>query len=133
MPAGNHIVLFDGVCQFCNSSVNFIIRQDKKKLFRFAALQSEAGQNLLAQYHLQKENFASFVLLENGKAYQRSSAVLLLSNQLPWYWKWTQVFWIVPKFMRDGVYDLIARNRYKWFGKRDACIVPSPDVRERFL
>ena len=127
------IILFDGVCNYCNGMVNFIIRQDKKKIFRFAALQSEAGQKLLTQFNLPEKNFDSFVLIENDKIYQRSDAALRLYNLLPWSWRWTQLFWIFPPFIRNGVYNIIAKNRYKWFGKKDTCMVPAPDVRERFL
>ena len=127
------IILFDGVCNYCNAMINFIIRQDKKKIFRFAPLQSEAGQKILSQFNLPQKNFDSFMLVENKKIYQRSDAALRLYNLLPGAWKWTQFFWIVPGFLRDGVYNIIAKNRYKWFGKKDACMVPSPDVRERFL
>lgn len=127
------IILFDGVCIFCNGVVNFIIRQDKKKVFRFAALQSEAGQKLLEQYGLPKENFDSFFLVDNGKVYKSSTAGLRLYARLPWYWKWTQVFWIVPRFLRDAVYNFIARNRYRWFGQKESCMVPTADVRSRFL
>jgi predicted DCC family thiol-disulfide oxidoreductase YuxK len=129
----NPIILFDGVCNFCNAGVNFIIRQDKKKIFRFAALQSKAGQQLAEQYHLPKNDFDSFILIDKEKAYNRSSAGLKVFTKLPRHWKWTQLFWIVPKFMRDGVYDFIARNRYKWFGKKDQCMLPTPEIRNRFL
>ena len=127
------IILFDGVCNYCNSMVNFIIRQDRKKIFRFAALQSDAGQELLMQYHLPTTQMDSFILIDDGKAYQRSTAALHLYNKLPWYWKWIQVLWIVPGFLRDAVYNLIARNRYKWFGKKETCMMPNAEVRERFL
>ena len=127
------VILFDGVCNFCNGSVNFIIRQDKKRVFRFAALQSETGQRLLEKYRLPKEDFQSFILLDEGKVYQKSTAGLKVYGKLPWYWKWTQVFWIVPKFIRDGIYDFVARNCYKWFGKKEQCMIPTPDVRSRFL
>lgn len=127
------VVLFDGVCNFCNGTVNFLIRQDQKKVLRFAALQSEAGQKLLQQYQLPKEDFASFILIDDGKVYSRSTAGLRLYGKLPWYWKWTQVFWIVPKLFRDDIYNLIAKNRYKWFGKKDVCMLPSPEDKNRFL
>lgn len=127
------VILFDGVCNFCNSTVNFIIRQDRYQVFRFAALQSEAGQRILQLYHLPTNNFDSFLLLENGRVYHSSTAGLKLYNKLPWYWKWTQLFWIVPRPLRDAVYNFIARNRYKWFGKRETCMLPSPQVRNRFL
>jgi predicted DCC family thiol-disulfide oxidoreductase YuxK len=127
------VILFDGICNFCSGMVNFIIRQDKHKKFRFAALQSEAGQKLLKEYKLPAEKFESFILIDKGKVYKSSTAGLRLYNQLPWYWKWTQLFWVFPAFIRNGVYNFIAKHRYKWFGKKDSCMVPGPDVRSRFL
>ena len=133
MTPEHPIILFDGVCNFCNAAINFIIRQDSRKIFRFAALQSAAGQQLLKQYQLPTINFGSFILIDNGAVYQKSAAALKVYSQLAWYWKWTQIFWIVPAFVRNGVYDVIAKNRYKWFGKKDACMIPTPDIRNRFL
>ena len=127
------IILFDGVCNFCNAGINFIIQQDKKSIFRFAALQSKPGQQLAEQYHLPKTDFDSFILIENGKVYNRSTAAFKIYNKLPWYWKWTQVFWIIPKSIRDAIYDFIARNRYKWFGKKEVCMIPNPGLSSRFL
>ena len=127
------IILFDGVCNFCNGAINFILRQDKQGVFRFAPLQSAKGQELLRQFDLPQQSFDSFILLDEGKVYKSSSAGLRLYNKLPWYWKWTQVFWIVPQFVRDAVYDAIARNRYRWFGKKDQCMVPTPEIKSRFL
>ena len=127
------VILFDGVCNFCNAGVNFIIKQDKKKVFRFAALQSEAGQNFLQQFDLPKEGFDSFVLIDKGKAYKKSTAGIRVYGKLAWYWKWTQLFWIVPAFIRNAVYDFIARNRYKWFGKKESCMIPTPEVKSRFI
>ena len=127
------VVLFDGVCNFCNAVVNFLIRQDKKKILRFAAMQSETGKKLLTQYQFAPDYLKSFVLIENGKAYIKSTAALKLYNYLPWYWKWIQGFWVVPKPVRDGVYEFISDQRYKWFGKKDRCMLPAPDVRNRFL
>jgi predicted DCC family thiol-disulfide oxidoreductase YuxK len=133
MKEDKPIILFDGVCNFCNAGVNFIIRQDKKNIFRFAALQSKAGQQLADKYQLPKENFNSFILIDKGKVYNRSTAGFKVYSKLPWYWKWTQIFWIVPRFVTDAVYDLIARNRYKWFGKKEECMIPTPEIRSRFL
>lgn len=127
------IILFDGICNFCNGAVNFLIRQDKQAVFRFAALQSEAGQRLSAEHQIPKEGFESFVLIQSGKAYQKSTAALKVLNSLPWYWKELQVLWIIPRFLRDAIYDLIAKNRYKWFGKKQACMVPTPEIKSRFL
>ena len=127
------VSLFDGICNFCNAGVNFIIRHDRKRVFRFAALQSEAGQKILHHFNLPKEGFDSFVLIDNGRAYKKSTAGLKVYNKLPWYWKWTQLGWIAPRFVRDAVYDFIARNRYKWFGKKEKCMLPTVDVKNRFL
>jgi len=127
------IILFDGVCNFCNTSINFIIRQDKKKVFRFAALQSGAGKEFLEKYNLPKDYLESFILIDKGKVYKSSTAGLRMYNKLPWYWKWLQVFWIVPKFIRDGVYNVIAKNRYKWFGKKEECMIPNEDIKNRFI
>ena len=133
MDTNKPIILFDGVCNFCNAMVNFIIRQDKKNVFLFAALQSEAGAKLLEEYKIDWQSYDSFVVIDDGKAYIKGNAALKLYNKLPWYWKWTQLFWIVPKFIRDWVYSFIAKNRYKWFGKREECMIPTPEVRTRFL
>ena len=127
------VILFDGVCNFCNSSVNFVLKQDKKGIFRFAPFQSEAGQKLLQQYKLSTEEFNSFVLVDEGKVYKKSSASLRVMNKLPWYWKEVQLFRIIPTIFRDAIYDFVAKNRYKWFGKKDQCMVPTPEIRSRFL
>src|SRR5437762_4781584 len=127
------IILFDGVCNFCNAMVNFIIRQDKKNIFLFAALQSESGKKIMQQYHINWQLSDSFVVIENNKAYMKSNAALRLYNKLPWYWKWVQIFWIVPKFIRDGIYNFIAKNRYTWFGKNEKCMLPSKEMKKRFL
>ena len=113
--------------------VNFIIRHDKKNVFLFCALQSDSGKRLLEQYKINWKQSDSFVVIENRKAWQKSNAALKLYNKLPWYWKWTQFFWVVPKFIRDGVYNFIAKNRYKWFGKKEDCMIPTPEMREKFL
>jgi len=127
------IVLFDGVCNFCNATVNFIIRNDKKGVFRFAALQSEAGQKILKKYGLSKDQFNSFLLIEESRVFDRSTAALKIAKQLSLPWRLMQVFFIVPRFIRDGVYDVIAHNRYKWFGKKDSCMVPTKEMKSRFL
>jgi predicted DCC family thiol-disulfide oxidoreductase YuxK len=113
--------------------VNFIIRQDKEKKFVFAPLQSYAGQQILDKHNLPRSDFDSFVLIDHNKTYLRSTASLHVFKKLPWYWKWTQVFWLVPRFLRDAVYNIIARNRYKWFGKKESCMIPTPEIKMRFL
>jgi len=127
------IILFDGICNLCNSAVQFVIRHDKKRLFRFASLQSEAGQSLLQKYHLPENNFNSFVLIRNDKAYTNSGAALRVARQLGGGISLLYGFIIVPPFIRNAVYRLIANNRYRWFGKKESCMIPTPDLRSRFL
>ena len=128
----NKIVLFDGVCNFSNSSVQFIIRNDKTNSLKFASLQSEIGQRLITTYNLSKE-LDSVIFIENNQAYIKSKAALKIANYFGGFWKIFQVFNIIPSFIRDFFYDIIANNRYKWFGKKDSCMLPSPEVRSRFL
>lgn len=130
----NHsIVLFDGVCNYCNSVVNQLIRHDREGVLRFAALQSSGGQQLLQKHGLPLQYFDSFILIDGGKVYKKSSAAIRLYNKLGWQWKWTQLFKIVPLFIRDGIYDYFAKHRYYWFGRKDECMIPTADVRSRFL
>jgi predicted DCC family thiol-disulfide oxidoreductase YuxK len=129
----NPIILFDGVCNLCNSSVQFVLKHDKQKLFRFASLQSEAGQALLKKYHLPETNFNSFVLIKNGKPFLKSTAALMVAKELAGIIKTLYIFIIVPAFIRNAVYNIIAKNRYKWFGKQESCMMPTPDLQSRFL
>ncbi len=129
----NPIILFDGVCNFCNASVNFIIRRDPKGVFRFAPLQSERGKKLLEQFHLSTDDLDTMVLIDGDKHYTRSSAGLRIALRLSGLWPLCAVFLIVPKFLRDLVYRFIAKNRYRWWGRRDTCMVPTPEMKERFL
>lgn len=131
--SSNPIILFDGVCNFCNSSVNFVIERDRKSVIKFAALQSEAGQQLLQQYNLSTSKFNSFIFIEAGNIYTASTAALKVSKYLTALWPLLYGFIIVPRFIRDGVYNWISKNRYKWFGKKDQCMIPGPEIRSRFL
>ncbi|MFS0674741.1 thiol-disulfide oxidoreductase DCC family protein [Ornithinibacillus sp. 179-J 7C1 HS] len=126
------IILFDGVCNFCNSSVQFIIKRDTKGLFKFSSLQSQIGEQLLDENKI-PNNLDSFIYLEGDKVYDRSTAVLKVCKGLKGLWKLLYVFIVVPKPIRDMAYSYFAKNRYKWFGKRDACMIPTPEQRERFL
>ena len=129
----NHpILLFDGVCNYCNRWVNFIIRHDEKKKFRFAALQSETGKKILKQYNI-SEKEESVVLIYLDKVYLKSSAGLHILYHLGGIYSLAFVFIIIPAYIRDFYYDIIARNRYKWWGKRNECMIPTQDVKERFL
>lgn len=131
MKSDNAVVLFDGVCNFCNSSINFIIKRDRKGYFKFAPLQSEIAQKLVGDKI--KPMPESVILIENGQTYDRSSAALLIAKKLDGLWPLLYIFMIVPKPIRDAVYNLIGRNRYKWFGKTEACMIPTPEVKSRFL
>ena len=127
------IILFDGICNLCNSAVQFVINHDPNEQFLFASLQSEFGQQLLKEQQLPSQQFDSFILLQNEKVYTRSTAALKVARQIKGAWKSLYIFIIIPKFIRDAVYNWIARNRYKWFGKKDACMIPTPQLKARFL
>ncbi len=131
MPSENAIILFDGVCNFCNSSINFTIKHDKKGIFKFAPLQSEVAKKLIGNKMLPMPE--SVILIENNRIYNRSSAALRIARKLDGLWPVLYIFIIIPKPLRDWVYNIIARNRYKWFGKMEACMIPTPAVRSRFL
>jgi predicted DCC family thiol-disulfide oxidoreductase YuxK len=130
----NHsIILFDGVCNLCNSSVLFIIKRDPKARFYFAALQSDFGIAKLREYGISSVVPESVLLLEAGELCQKSTAALKIARNLSGLWPAIYVFIIVPKFLRDFIYDFIARNRYRWFGKKDACMIPTPALKARFV
>ena len=126
------VVLFDGVCNFCNGAVNFIIRHDRRKRFKFAPLQSEIGREMQEKYGI-GEDVESIVLVEDGRAFTHSTAGLHIAKELGGIWSLAYVFIIVPAFIRDFCYRLFAKNRYRLFGRQDACMLPTSDVRERFL
>ena len=128
------IIIFDGVCNFCNGVVNFILVRDKKDIFRFAANQSEAAKQILLKNNIPLETEISTVFLfENGKLYQKSTAALRIARKLPFAWNLCYIGIIIPAFLRNVIYDFIAKNRYKWFGKKETCRVPSPAERGKFL
>lgn len=128
------LVLFDGVCNVCNGIVRFVIARDAAPgRVRFAALQSDAGQALLRRHGLPTDDFESFVFVEGDRAFRRSTAALRLFRLLGFPWSLLWLLVVVPAPVRDAVYDWFARRRYGWFGKRDQCMVPTPDVRARFL
>lgn len=127
------IVLFDGVCNLCNGSVQFILKRDPRGRFRFASLQSEAGRRLMTEHGLDPDALSSVVVIEDGRAWQESSAALRIARHLPGGWKLLRIFAVIPRPLRDAVYRLIARNRYRWFGKTETCWLPTPELKERFL
>lgn len=127
------VILFDGVCNLCSSAVQFVLKRDKQQLFTFASLQSAFGQGLLKESNVSPTDFNSFILFTRGKIYTRSLAALLVAKQLSGGWPLLYFFILVPAFIRNGIYNFIAKNRYKWFGKKDHCWIPSADLSTRFL
>ena len=127
------IILFDGVCNLCNSAVNFVIKRDKKSVFKFATLQSDLARKILSDNSLLFTDLNSFVLVENGVIYTRSTAALRVCRYLKGLWPLMFGFIIVPRFIRDLIYNWISKNRYRWFGKKESCMIPTPDVLTRFL
>ena len=127
------IILFDGVCNFCDASVQFMIKRDPSGKFKYTPLQSETGQKILTENGLSAAEFDSIVLSENGKIYKKSTAALRIAKELNGLWPLMYIFIVVPPFIRNVVYDFVAANRYKWYGKKDACMIPSPEVRSRFV
>jgi predicted DCC family thiol-disulfide oxidoreductase YuxK len=127
------IVLFDGVCNLCSSSVQFILKRDKKNQFLFGSLQGNYGQENLKRYNLPQDEFNSFMLVEGDQLYTKSTGALRMLKHLGGGWQLLYAFIIVPKFIRDAVYSFIAKNRYRWFGKREECWLPKPEWKKRFL
>lgn len=130
MKTNSHpVVFYDGVCGLCDKSVQFLIKQDKQQNLRYAALQSTLAQNVLGD----NINFDSFILFNQGKVYKRSTAAIKAFQLIGGWWKLATIGYIFPTFIRDWVYDFVARNRYKWFGKFDSCKIPTPEQRQLFL
>jgi len=127
------LILFDGVCNLCNGSVRFVIAHDPEARLTFASLQSDEGQRVLRDLGLPTADFDSFVYINGGHVYQRSAGALHVLKDLAGPWKLMYAFIVVPRPLRDFIYDLISKYRYRWFGKLDACIVPTPELRKRFL
>lgn len=128
------LIIFDGVCNFCDASVNFIMNHDKNARFKFSASQHEGGERVLESFGIHADEVDTLYLLENGQLYDRSTAALRIARHLDTPWNWFyHAFICLPKTFRDPVYNLIARNRYRLFGKKEACRMPSPEERARFI
>ncbi len=127
------IILFDGLCNFCNSSVNFIIERDRDVYFKFTPLQSTIGEELLEKFHIDKAETDSLIVIEGEKAYTHSSGALRITQKLDGVWSSLYAFIIVPKPIRDFFYKLFAKYRYRLFGKKDVCMMPTPELKQRFL
>lgn len=132
-PLDKPVVLFDGVCNLCSSSVIFIIKRDRASKIKFASLQSEFGHEQLRRFNLPASLLNSVLLIKEGKLYQRSNAALEIARMLDGVWPLLFFFKIVPRFLRDVIYDWIAKNRYQWFGKKEECMIPTPEMKARFI
>ena len=126
-------IVFDGACNWCNAWVNLIIDRDSHERFKFGTLQSEEGQRILTTLQLPTEDFSTFILLEQTRVFTKSTAALRIARQLSGLWPLFYLGILIPRPLRDGLYDYVARHRYKWMGKADACRIPSPDQRGRFV
>ena len=134
MTIENHkIILFDGVCNLCNSTVKRVIRNDKKDIYRFAALQSDVGMVMVTEHGIDTAKTDSILLLEGGRIYTKSTAALRIAKDLQGAYPLLYGFIIVPPIIRNWVYDFIARNRYNWYGKLDSCMIPTPELKKKFL
>jgi predicted DCC family thiol-disulfide oxidoreductase YuxK len=130
---GKIVVLFDGVCNLCNGTVQFIIKRDKSSKFLFASLQSDFGQSQLLKFGLDPTQLHSIITVEDGKFYERSDAALKIASGLAQPWSMLGMFRILPRFLRDWVYDFIAKNRYRMFGKQESCMIPTPEMKAKFV
>ncbi|WP_315794893.1 thiol-disulfide oxidoreductase DCC family protein [Paenibacillus sp. BIC5C1] len=130
---GHPIVLVDGVCHFCQGLTKWIIKRDPEGKFHFASLQSDVAKKLLEKGNLSTDSMDTFVLIEDGKYYTRSTAALRLAKGLKFPYPLLYVLIIVPRFIRNAIYNMVARNRYRWFGKDEVCMLPTPDIKDRFL
>ena len=134
VPENKKLILFDGVCNLCNASVQYVIRHDKKNLFLFTALQSNVGQNIIAHYNIDTSKIDSIILYTPKKGiYYKSTAALKVATQMGFPTNLLAIFFIIPNFIRNWFYDFIAKNRYKWYGKKDACMIPTPELKSKFL
>jgi predicted DCC family thiol-disulfide oxidoreductase YuxK len=134
IPNGKKVILFDGVCNLCNDSVIKVIKKDKKNVFLFTALQSDIGQKIIEKIGIDTSKIDSIILYEsNGNFHIKSSAALRVMNEFSGLWKLTQIFRILPAAFNNVFYDFVARNRYKWFGKKDSCMIPTPELKAKFL
>lgn len=133
MVTEHPVIFFDGVCNLCNGFVQFVITHDKKARFKFASLQSESAKKILMPFDFPASELKTIVLIEKGRIYLRSRAVLRIAKQLDGIWKISALLYIFPSFISDAVYNLIAGSRYKIFGKKDSCMVPAPELKSRFI
>lgn len=133
VPRGTPIVLFDGICNLCHGTVRFIVKRDSRRRFHFATLQSETASRLLPRFGLKPSDLGSVILIQDGQAWRKSSAALKIAGQLDGLWPVMRVFWLVPRPLRDAIYDFIGNRRYRWFGQRKVCELPDVGDDSTFL
>lgn len=134
LPKHKKLILFDGVCNLCNASVLYVIKRDKKDLFRFAPLQSSVGKQIIRKFDIDSTLTDSILLYESGQGISyKSTAALKIASKLTFPTNLLSIFIIIPSLFRDWIYDFIAKNRYKWYGKKDACMIPTPELKAKFL
>lgn len=134
LPENKKIILFDGVCNLCNSFVNRIIKKDTQNMFVFASLDSSVGEKITNQLNINTNKIDSIILYEPGVSYDfKSTAALKIMKEFGGFYWFTQIGYVLPETVRDGIYDIIAKNRYKWFGKKDSCMIPTPELKAKFL
>ena len=133
MKTNHKIILFDGVCNLCNASVNFVIQRDKNDVFRFAALQSDIGKKYISEFNIDPLDTDSIILIDKEKCYIKSTAALHIAKSMSGAYPLLYGFIIVPRFIRNWVYDYVAKNRYKWYGKKKNCMIPTSELQNKFL
>ncbi|TMM31267.1 DUF393 domain-containing protein [Polaribacter aestuariivivens] len=134
IPKNKKVILFDGVCNLCNNSVTKAIKYDKKNTFLFAAIQSKSGKEIINYLNIDTTKVDSIILYEPGVSYDvKSTAALKIMNDFTGFWKLTKLLWVFPETFRNVVYDYIAKNRYKWFGQKESCMIPTPELKAKFL
>ena len=127
------LLLFDGVCNLCNSSVQYVIKHDRKQKFKFASLQSDAAKEILLQYEMKNYDLNSIILIKNNQLFDKSSAILRVLKTLGGFHSIAYILIVLPIFLRDKLYNYIAKNRYKWYGKKESCMIPTAELKNRFL
>ncbi len=134
IPKNKKLILFDGICNLCNNAVTKVISNDTNNIFIFAALQSEAGKEIINHLKIDVSKIDSIILYEPSISYDiKSTAALKIMNDFGGIWKLSQLFWVFPESFRNFIYDYIAKNRYKWFGKKESCMIPTPELKAKFL
>ncbi|TXG39651.1 thiol-disulfide oxidoreductase DCC family protein [Seonamhaeicola maritimus] len=134
VPKSKKLILFDGVCNLCNNSVQYVIKHDKKNMFLFAPLQSKIGEEIIQAYNIDTSKIDSILLYTPEKGINhKSTAALKIAHQLGFPRNLMGIFFIIPPFIRNWIYDYVAKNRYKWYGKKEACMIPTPELKSKFL